>query len=142
MAKSASRARARKAETVSKPRYRMIREPDVQVTMRDGVRISCCVWRPDAPGESFPTLYAASPYQWEYDDVPAYTLFPWRETGPIEWYVQRGYVYIHADVRGAGRSEGEFQFLSRDEQLDNVEMIEWIAKQPWSDGKVGGIGQS
>jgi predicted acyl esterase len=142
MAKSASRARVRKAETVSKPRYRMIREPDVQVTMRDGVRISCCVWRPDAPGETFPTLYAASPYQWEYDDVPAYTLFPWRETGPIEWYVQRGYVYIHADVRGAGRSEGEFQFLSRDEQLDNVEMIEWIAKQPWSDGKVGGIGQS
>ncbi|MPY70131.1 MAG: CocE/NonD family hydrolase [Alphaproteobacteria bacterium] len=137
MAKAASARR----ETVSRPRYRMKTEPDVYVAMRDGVRISCCIWRPDAEGE-FPTLYAASPYQWEYDDVPAYTLFPWRETGPIEWYVQRGYAYVHADVRGAGRSEGEFRFLSRDEQLDNVEMIGWIAKQPWSDGKVGGIGQS
>lgn len=136
----AKTARSRSA-TVSRPAYKMRVERDVYVVMRDGIRISCCIWRPDVDGR-FPTLYAASPYQWEYDDVPAYTLFPWRETGPIEWYVQRGYVYVHADVRGAGRSEGEFRFLSRDEQLDNCEMIEWIARQPWSDGKVGGIGQS
>ena len=78
------------------------------VTMRDGVRISLCVYRPDAPG-AFPALFAASPYQYEMDEVPAYPLFLWRETGPVEWYVEQGYAYVHADVRGSGRSEGEFE---------------------------------
>src|SRR5688500_16434788 len=127
---------------VSQPEYKVRKTSDVQVVMPDGVRIALCIWQPDVEGKTFPTLYAASPYQWEYDDVPAYPLFPWRETGPVEWYVQRGYVYVHADVRGSGRSEGEFGFLSRQEQEDHVTLIEWIAKQPWSNGKVGGIGQS
>ena len=136
-----TRSPRKKVEAVSRSQYEMRVESDVYVTMPDGTRIACCIWRPDAEGE-FPSLYAASPYQWEYDDVPAYTLFPWRETGPIEWYVKRGYVYVHADVRGSGRSEGEFKFLSKEEQADNCEMIEWVARQPWSNGKVGGIGQS
>src|SRR5262249_55265855 len=59
-------------------------EKDVKVAMRDGITISLCVYRPvtDAP---CPALFAASPYQWEFDAVPAYPLFLWRETGPIEW---------------------------------------------------------
>jgi uncharacterized protein len=111
------------------------------VRMRDGVRISLCVYRPDAAGR-FPALFAASPYQYEMDDVPAYPLFLWRETGPIEWYVGHGYAYVHADVRGAGRSEGEFEFMGRNEQQDYVELIDWIVKQPWCNARVGGIGQS
>ncbi len=39
-------------------------------------------------------------------------------------------------------SEGEFGLLSEAEQKDHYELIEWIASQPWSSGKVGGIGQS
>ena len=46
------------------------------------------------------------------------------------------------DVRGTGRSGGEFRFLDKREQRDLYEVIEWIAQQPWSNGKVGGIGQS
>ena len=57
-------------------------EKGVTVTMRDGVKLSLCVYRPDGPG-SFPTLFAASPYQYEMDEVPAYPLFLWRETGPV-----------------------------------------------------------
>ena len=121
--------------------YQMKVEKDVTVTMRDGVRISLCVYRPDTAGR-FPALFAASPYQYEMDDVPAYPLFLWRETGPIEWYVGQGYVYVHADVRGAGRSEGEFEFMGLNEQQDYVELIAWIIKQDWSNGRVGGIGQS
>ena len=68
--------------------YQMKVEKDITVTMRDGVKISLCVYRPDAPGE-FPALFAASPYQYEMDEVPAYPLFLWRETGPVEWYVSR-----------------------------------------------------
>ena len=116
-------------------------ERDVTVTMRDGVRISLCVYRPQAEGR-VPALFAASPYQHEFDTVPAFPLFLWRETGPIEWYVAQGYAYVHADVRGSGRSEGEFGFMDATEQEDYVELIAWIARQPWCNGRVGGIGQS
>jgi len=116
-------------------------EKDVKVIMRDGVRISLCIYRPDEPGR-YPALFAASPYQYEFDSVPAYPLFLWRETGPVEWYVEKGYVYVHADVRGSGRSEGEFGFMDRTEQEDYLELIAWIAAQDWCSGKVGGIGQS
>ena len=116
-------------------------EKGITVTMRDGVRISLCVYRRDAEGR-FPTLFAASPYQYEMDEVPAYPLFLWRETGPVEWYVSQGYSYVHADVRGSGRSEGEFSFMGKPEQEDYVELIAWIVKQAWCNGRVGGIGQS
>jgi putative CocE/NonD family hydrolase len=113
----------------------------ITVAMRDGVRISLCVYRPDAPGR-YPALFAASPYQYEMDEVPAFPLFLWRETGPVEWYVGQGYAYVHADVRGSGRSEGEFEFMGLAEQKDYVELIAWIVRQPWCNGRVGGIGQS
>jgi predicted acyl esterase len=116
-------------------------EKGITVRMRDGISISLCVYRPDAPGQ-FPTLFAASPYQYEMDEVPAYPLFLWRETGPVEWYVSQGYVYVHADVRGSGQSEGEFGFMGLEEQQDYLELIAWMIKQPWSNGRVGGIGQS
>jgi uncharacterized protein len=122
-------------------RNAMTIERDVKVTMRDGVRISCCVYRPAHAGR-VPALFAASPYQHEFDTVPAFPLFLWRETGPIEWYVGEGYAYVHADVRGSGRSEGEFGFMDHTEQHDYVELIAWIARQPWCNGRVGGIGQS
>jgi putative CocE/NonD family hydrolase len=121
--------------------YAMKVEKGITVRMRDGVNISLCVYRPDAPGR-FPALFAASPYQYEMDEVPAYPLFLWRETGPVEWYVGQGYAYVHADVRGSGRSEGEFSFMGRTEQEDYVELIAWIVRQAWCSGKVGGIGQS
>src|SRR3954468_21055919 len=77
------------------PEHKMKMEKGVTVTMRDGVKLSLCVYRPDGPGP-FPTLFAASPYQYEMDEVPAYPLFLWRETGPVEWYTEQGYAYVHA----------------------------------------------
>ena len=116
-------------------------EKDVTVTMRDGVRISLCVYRPDAPGR-FPRCSPPRPTSTSWTQVPAYPLFLWRETGPIEWYVGQGYAYVHADVRGSGHSEGEFCFMGKPEQDDYVELIAWILKQDWCNGRVGGIGQS
>ena len=98
----------------------MIVEPDLMVRMRDGVHISLRVYRPAAPGR-YPALFAASPYQHEFNDVPAYPLFLWRETGPVAWYVSKGYAYVHADVRGSGHSEGSFGFVDRTEQLGGGE---------------------
>jgi putative CocE/NonD family hydrolase len=114
---------------------------DVAVTMRDGVRIATRIYLPEGPGP-FPALFATSPYQLEFDHLPAYSVFPWRETGPIAWYVAHGYAYVHSDVRGSGRSAGQFGFMDATEQADYVELIDWISRQRWSNGRVGGIGQS
>lgn len=116
-------------------------ETGVYATMRDGTRIALRIYRPDADGQ-FPALFAASPYQYETDDLPHSSLFLWREVGPVAWYVGHGYSYVHADVRGTGNSGGSYGFLDRAEQQDYYELIEWIARQPWCTGKVGGIGQS
>lgn len=114
---------------------------DARVEMRDGLEMACRIYRPDDDGK-YPTLFAASPYQYDTDDIPHSKLFLWREVGPVEWYVSHGYVYVHMDVRGSGQSEGDYEFLGPNEQKDFSEVIEWIATQDWSDGKVGGIGQS
>ncbi len=114
---------------------------DIYVTMRDGIRIGVCLYLPEAEGR-LPTLFAASPYQYDTDDLPHSSLFLWHEVGPVEWYIDKGYAYVHADVRGTGKSEGVYRFFDKVEQEDYYELIEWIARQPWSNGRVGGIGQS
>ena len=113
----------------------------VSVKMRDGVQISLAIFLPEGKGK-FPTLFAASPYRFDNNHAPAIPMYLWRETGPVAWYLKQGYAYVHMDVRGSGRSGGEYRFLDRDEQRDLYEVIEWIAKQSWSTGKIGGIGQS
>lgn len=134
--------RTRTKAPAKQKRFAMKIEDPVFVTMRDGVRIACRVYRPDAPGR-FPALFAASPYQFETDELPHSTMFLWREVGPVEWYVRdHGYAYVHMDVRGTGQSGGIYGFLDRDEQQDYYECIEWVARQDWCDGNVGGIGQS
>jgi putative CocE/NonD family hydrolase len=119
----------------------MIEEKDVAIAVRDGAKMAVRIYRPDGAGP-FPTLFASSPYRYDNNILPTSPLFLWRETGPIEWYSDQGYAYVHADVRGTGISEGEFEFLGRREQQDLYDIIEWIGRQPWSNGKVGGIGQS
>lgn len=124
-----------------RPRPDMIDEKDLRVPMRDGARIGVRVYRPEGGGP-LPALFAASPYRYDNNRLPAHPLFLWRETGPIDWYVGQGYAYVHADVRGTGISEGEYRFLDTAEQHDLYDLVEWIARQPWSNGRVGGIGQS
>jgi predicted acyl esterase len=114
---------------------------EVKITVRDGVQIGAAIYAPAGGGKT-PALLAASPYRYDNNVLPASPQFLWRETGPIDFYVKQGYAYVHMDVRGSGKSGGEFEFLGRNEQNDLYDVIEWIAKQPWSNGRVGGIGQS
>ncbi len=113
----------------------------VMIPMSDGVKIAAALYLPEKPGR-YPALLAASPYRFDNDGAPAVPVFLWRETGPIAWYLAHGYAYVHMDARGTGRSEGQYRYQDKREQRDLYEMIEWIAKQPWSTGKIGGIGQS
>src|SRR5919108_2091396 len=118
---------------------------EVTITVRDGTEIAAAIYAPEShptSGGRYPALLAASPYRYDNNALPAGPQFLWRETGPIDFYLKQGYVYVHMDVRGSGKSGGEFEFLGPKEQHDLYDVIQWIAAQPWSNGKVGGLGQS
>jgi uncharacterized protein len=118
-------------------------ERDVPITAEDGTILRVDIYHPTDWRETrYPALFAVSGYQKSLVGLPTCPVFPFVETGPIEWYVQRGYVYVLADARGTGTSEGRWEMLSREEQRDLYDVIEWIAAQQWSNEKVGMIGQS
>ena len=113
----------------------------VEIPVHDGIKIAAAVYRPPEPGR-YPALLAASPYRFDNNLAPAVPVFLWRETGPIDYYLRHGYAFVHMDVRGTGRSQGEYRYMDEAEQRDLYDVIVWITRQPWSNGKVGGIGQS
>ena len=118
--------------TAQRRQYPVIREPDVMVPMRDGVRLATDVVRPDAPGR-FPVLINRGPYGKDsYLDNPDHSI----------WFFPRnGYVLLSQDVRGRFGSEGEYNPLFQEAQ-DGYDIVEWAARQPWSNGRVATTGQS
>ena len=102
---------------------------EVKIRVHDGVEIAVALYMPAGNGP-FPALLAASPYRYDNNALPASPQFLWRETGPIEFYVDEGYVYAHMDVRGSGKSGGEFRLFDRAEQKDLYDVIEWLGHQP------------
>ena len=115
------------------PEFGVIVEKNVLVPMRDGVHLAIDIYRPardgkPAPGR-FPTLLTRTPY----DKNGA--------GGEGRYYAERGYVVAANDVRGRYASEGTWRLIVDDPQ-DGFEVVEWIARQDWSDGKVGTFGTS
>ena len=95
---------------------------------KDGVTLAAAVYLPKGKGR-YPTLFAASPYRFDNNLAPAMPIFLWRETGPIEYYLKHGYAFVHLDVRGTGRSGGDYRYMDEAEQRDLYDVIVWIAKQ-------------
>lgn len=124
----------------SPPRYRVFPEYAKRLKMRDGVELAYDVFRPAAPGEKFPALLSWSPYtrQVQHTDAP----IGQNEAGLTEFWVPRGYAQVIADVRGSNDSGGSWDHWGPEEQADLKEMIEFIAGQPWCNGKVGMVGCS
>jgi len=133
-------------QMISQPKYRIKTERDIYVQMRDGVRLAINVFRPDARGK-FPALLAMSGYGKEEMELllppqPLAKSAVWDgniEAGDFNDIVPRGYVHVIGDIRGTGRSEGEFP---GPQGKDNFDLIEWIAQQPWCNGNVGMVGYS
>lgn len=105
-------------------------ELGVMIPMRDGVRLAADVWLPEAPGR-YPVLVARTPYM-----KTGLGLSQW-----AQYFASRGYVFAVQDTRGRGDSEGKFEFFFGDGQ-DGHDTIEWLAAQPWSNGRVGTLGLS
>jgi predicted acyl esterase len=136
--------------------YKMKVEKNVYVPMRDGVRLAVDIYRPDAPG-NFPVLLSISPYGKEIQTLPypfpqpapdytnEFKTALWDgniESGPTDEIVARGYAHVIGDLRGMGDSEGEGTGDPKQEGEDGHDIVEWLAKQPWCDGNIGGIGMS
>ena len=116
--------------TGSEPKYKVIVEKNLAMRTRDGVTLRADVYRPDADGK-YPVLVMRTPY--DKSQELALT--------EKDYFPPRGYVLLVQDTRGRFSSEGEFYPFVH-EAADGYDAIEWAAGLPWSNGKVGMVGQS
>ena len=95
----------------------------VKIPMRDGLKLHGNLYRPRNTGEKLPVIVSMTPYT--LDTVHEYAVA----------FAKNGYVFIGIDVRGRGDSGGDF-IPFENEGRDGYDVVEWAAKQPWSNGKV------
>ena len=108
----------------------ILTEPDVRVPMRDGARMEAHVFRPGAGGP-LPAILHRTPYG--------------RRRDGYERYVRAGYAVVSMDSRGRYGSEGDwvpFTVEHTGDAGDGYDSVEWLAAQPWCDGRVGTLGAS
>lgn len=117
-----------KYKELSQPTFPVKIESAVKVPMRDGTVLVHSAAMPNSPGK-YPVILSRTPYGRAGSMLGA------------EWWAQRGYVFIAQDCRGRHGSGGNWDPFSAERQ-DGKDTIDWIAKQPWSNGKVGMIGGS
>jgi putative CocE/NonD family hydrolase len=111
--------------------------PDMGIVLSDGCRLSARVWRPvDAGDDPVPAILEYLPYR-KRDGTVA------RDALTHPWFAKRGYACIRVDMRGNGDSEGVMEDeYSPQELADGVEVVNWLAAQPWCSGTVGMMGIS
>ncbi|KAF0686705.1 Aste57867_21547 [Aphanomyces stellatus] len=117
------------------------------VTMRDGTRIAIDLYLPEKKDTvtSLPCILHQSRY---FRSIAL--RWPWRlfvnqgrpfnfiNAGYFKRMLADGYAIVSMDVRGTGASFGSLAHpWSMDERLDSVDMLDWITRQPWSNGSVG-----
>ena len=97
------------------------------IAMRDGVELEAWISKPSNLREKAPTVLTLTQYDIDggrHADSPAN-------------FARRGYVFVRAYVRGRGRSGGfKSDNLGLQVGRDGYDLVEWIAAQPWSDGRV------
>jgi len=116
-------------------KYQVRLDKSVMVPMRDGVRLSTDFYFPEGLEGPFPVILMRTPYNKKN----------WREPepfmSPTRFFAGQGYVVAVQDVRGKFESEGQYVFAGNDAR-DGYDMTSWLAKQFWSNGKVGAYGCS
>lgn len=95
----------------------------VKIPLRDGVKLNATVYTPRQQKEPAPCVFTLTPYiSQSYHDRGMY-------------FAAHGYPFLTVDVRGRGNSEGEFRPLIQ-EARDGHDVVEWLAQQPYCNGKV------
>jgi hypothetical protein len=101
------------------------------IPMRDRVELAADVYLPGSAELPAPAIVTMTPYD-------KGGLFAAPEG---RYYQDKGYAYVAVDVRGRGKSEGEWRAFVNDGR-DGYDTVEWIASQPWCTGSVGTTGLS
>ncbi|HEY2547053.1 MAG TPA: CocE/NonD family hydrolase [Candidatus Acidoferrum sp.] len=113
-------------------------ERKIMVPMRDGVRLATDIYRPKNATGPVPIIFVRTPYNFNFWDV--------RNGLPADMKaaltaVKRGYAYVVQNERGHFFSEGNYDILGAP-RSDGADMIDWLSKQPWTNGKIGTTGCS
>src|SRR3984957_7523811 len=112
-------------------------EEHIWITLNDGCRLGARLWLPEnAARAKVPAVLEYIPYR-KRDGTRA------RDDPMHGYFAAHGYAAIRVDMRGSGESDGHLadEYLKQ-EQDDALEVIDWIARQPWCNGAVGIQGKS
>ena len=101
--------------------------------MRDKVKLAGNLYLPEGEGP-FPAIVTRTPYGKD-------TMELFSDQRAARKYTKAGYAYLVQDTRGKGRSEGHYAGFT-DDRNDGYDTIEWMARQDWSNGKIGVTGAS
>ena len=105
---------------------------DARAAMRDGVELSADIWLPQGSDEH-PAILVRTPYTKQAGFLKPSFLG--------QYFADRGYAVVVQDVRGKGLSDGVFRDMEQ-ESADGYDSVEWVAAQPWSNGRVCMMGLS
>jgi uncharacterized protein len=124
-------------KTITRFPHQFTETEDCWISMPDGVRLAAKLWLPDNAGtERVPTIIEVLPYRKRDIYAP-------RDAMHHRYFAGHGYACMRVDIRGSGDSDGnQGVFAMRQEQDDTLEVLKWIAAQPWSDGQVAMFGIS
>lgn len=118
------------------------------VPVRDGTRLAVNIYRPatdeKAVTEKLPVIFVFTPYRVRYTDEKGVVQeIALSDRLALRSLIRAGYVVAVADIRGKGASFGHRRgFQDRTEAQDGYDLVEWLAKQDFSTGKVGMLGCS
>jgi uncharacterized protein len=125
--------------------HREIVSRSLYLHMRDGVKIAVDVHLPASlgEGERLPTILHASRYYRSYD-IAAPLRWKFRQPNEtVRRFLANGYAWVSIDARGSGASFGSRVAPWGGEELgDYTEIVDWLLRQPWSDGHVGAWGRA
>jgi len=116
---------------------KIIVDENLGIILSDGCRLSARTWIPEnAHKFPVPAILEYLPYR-KRDGTIA------RDELTHPYFAKRGYASIRVDIRGNGDSQGIMLDEYTSQELnDAVEVINWLAKQPWCSGTVGMMGIS
>jgi putative CocE/NonD family hydrolase len=101
------------------------------IPMPDGVKLAARIWVPENGQQPVPAIFNYCPYFARLFTRPG-------DDARFPYYASHGYACVRVDIRGSGNSEGKpLDEYVKQEQDDGVEIIKWIAAQPWCNGAVG-----
>jgi uncharacterized protein len=130
--------RAKRTELEQELQSLAVVERKVMMPMRDGVRLATDIYRPKDAAGRVPIVFVRTPYNFNFWDVQ--NGVPADMTTPLT-AVKRGYAYVVQNERGHFFSEGQYDILGAP-TTDGYDALEWLSKQPWSNGKIGTTGCS